>query len=65
MDMGWDYQYYQPWSDNKWLLQELTNDNVTMEKGEEESYLFRLNKDKDIRLLDNSQIILRQRLRHN
>jgi len=40
MDMGWDYQYYQPWSDNKWLLQELTNDNVTMEEGEEyESYL--------------------------
>jgi len=20
MDMGWDYQYYQPWSDNEWLF---------------------------------------------
>jgi len=40
MDMGWDYQYYQPWSDNKWLLQELMNDNVTTEEGEcdNESY---------------------------
>jgi len=35
MDMGWDYQYYQPWSDNKWLLQELMNDNITMEGGGE------------------------------
>jgi len=35
MDMGWDYQYYQPWSDNKWLLQELMDDNITMEEGGE------------------------------
>jgi len=35
MDIGWDYQYYQLWSDNEWLLQELMNDNViTEEKGE-------------------------------
>jgi len=42
MDMGWDYQYYQPWSDNEWLLQELMNDNITTEEeGEcnDESYL--------------------------
>ena len=35
MDMEWDYQYYQPWSDNEWLLQELMDDNTRMEKGEE------------------------------
>ena len=34
MNMGWDYQYYQPWSDNEWLLQELMNDNVTTEEEE-------------------------------
>jgi len=41
MDMGWDYQYYQPWNDNEWLLQGLMNDNVTTgEEGEcnDESY---------------------------
>jgi len=35
MDMEWDYQYYQPWSDSEWLLQELMDDNTRMEKGEE------------------------------
>jgi len=41
MDMGWDYQYYQSWSDNEWLLQELMDDNTIMkEEGEydNESY---------------------------
>jgi len=40
MDMGWDYQYYQLWSDNKWLLQELMD--IIIKKEEEysdESYL--------------------------
>jgi len=39
--MGWDYQYYQPWNDNEWLLQELMNNDVTTkEEGEcnNESY---------------------------
>jgi len=35
MDMGWDYQYYQLWSDNKWLLQELMNDEIEITTGEE------------------------------
>jgi len=42
MNMEWDYDYYQPWSDNKWLLQEIMNDNISMEEGEEnntKSYL--------------------------
>jgi len=42
MDMGWDYQYYQPWSNNKWLLQELMDNDSAMEGGEEnndKSYL--------------------------
>jgi len=42
MDMGWDYHYYQPWSDNEWLLQELiNNDVITGEEGEygNKSYL--------------------------
>ena len=42
MDMGWDYQYYQPWSDNKWLLQELMDNDISMKEGEDdddESYL--------------------------
>ena len=30
MDIGWDYQYYQLWSDNKWLLQELINNEMTV-----------------------------------
>ena len=21
MDLHWDYEYYQPWTDNKWLIQ--------------------------------------------
>jgi len=32
MDMGWDYQYYQPWSDNEWLLQEVINNDIATEK---------------------------------
>jgi len=42
MNMGWNYQYYQPWSDNKWLLQELMDNDITMreeEKYSDESYL--------------------------
>ena len=41
MNMGWDYQYYQPWSNNEWLLQELMDNDSIMEEGEEnndESY---------------------------
>jgi len=39
--MGWDYQYYQSQSDNKWLLQELMNNDILMKEGEDddESYL--------------------------
>ena len=32
MDMGWDYQYYQLWSDNKQLLQEMMNNDIRTEK---------------------------------
>jgi len=42
MNMGWDYQYYQLWSNNEWLLQELMDNDSIMEEGEEnndESYL--------------------------
>jgi len=42
MDMEWDYQYYQPWSDDEWLLQELIDNDITMKEGEKysnESYL--------------------------
>jgi len=41
MNMGWDYQYYEPWSNNEWLLQELMDNDSIMEEGEEnndESY---------------------------
>jgi len=34
MDMGWNYQYYQPWSDNEWLLQEVINNDITTEEEE-------------------------------
>jgi len=40
--MGWDYQYYQPWSDNEWLLQELMDNDISIKEGEEDdnkSYL--------------------------
>jgi len=23
MNVEWDYNYYQPWSDNKWLVEEM------------------------------------------
>jgi len=42
MDMGWDYQYHQPWSDNEWLMQELMDDdenNKRDNKTNTESYL--------------------------
>jgi len=32
MDLEWDYHYYQPWSNNEWLIQELMYNDVTMEK---------------------------------
>jgi len=32
MDLRWNYQYYQPWSDNEWLIQELMNDNDVIER---------------------------------
>ena len=41
MDIGWDYQYYQPWRDNEWLLQELMSNDTTIKEEEEyddESY---------------------------
>ena len=31
MNLGWDYQYYQPWSDNEWLVQELMDDDNIIE----------------------------------
>jgi len=37
MDIEWDYQYYQPWSKNEWLLQELINNNISMKEGEEDN----------------------------
>ena len=31
MDLEWDYYYYQPQSNNKWLIQELMGDNDMIE----------------------------------
>jgi len=34
MNIEWDYGYYQPWSDNKWLVDEimiLLNEDITMQ----------------------------------
>ena len=28
MNLEQNYNYYQPWSDNEWLIQELINDNI-------------------------------------
>jgi len=28
MDLHWDYNYYQPWGDNKWLIQEMIDNNI-------------------------------------
>ena len=42
MDLGWDYHYYQPWSDHKWLIQELMDNDDIMERDKKinnESYL--------------------------
>jgi len=41
MELEWDYHYYQLWSDNKWLIQELMDNNDIMEEDEinDESYL--------------------------
>jgi len=42
MDMRWDYQYYQLWSNNKWVLQKLIDDNLVIEDEKEnnkKSYL--------------------------
>ena len=42
MNIEWNYNYYQLWSDNEWLLLELIDDNFSMKEGEEdntESYL--------------------------
>ena len=30
--MGWDYQYYQPQSDNEWLIQELIDDDESTKR---------------------------------
>jgi len=30
MDLEWDYHYYQPWSNNEWLIQELLDDDDIM-----------------------------------
>jgi len=35
MNIEWNYQYYQPWSDNDWLLQELIDNNIIIEEEEE------------------------------
>ena len=32
MDLGQDYQYYQLWSDNKWLIQELIDNDDNIEE---------------------------------
>jgi len=34
MNIKWDYGYYQPWSDNEWLVDEmmaLLNEDITMQ----------------------------------
>jgi len=34
MDIEWDYNYYQPWSDNEWLVDEMLailDEDVTMQ----------------------------------
>jgi len=34
MNIEWDYNYYQPWSDNEWLVDEmlvLLNEDITMQ----------------------------------
>ena len=34
MNIEWDYGYYQPWSDNEWLVDEmivLLNEDITMQ----------------------------------
>jgi len=33
INIEWDYSYYQPWSDNEWLVDEMLvmlNENITM-----------------------------------
>jgi len=33
MNIEWDYNYYQPWSDNKWLVDEMLamlDENIIM-----------------------------------
>jgi len=34
MNIEWDYNYYQPWSDNEWLLEEMLamlDEDITMQ----------------------------------
>ena len=34
MNIKWDYNYYQPWSDNEWLVDEMLimlDENITMQ----------------------------------
>jgi len=35
MNIEWDYNYYQPWSDNEWLVDEMLlmaqNEDITMQ----------------------------------
>jgi len=34
MNIKWDYSYYQPWSDNEWLIDEmlvLLDEDITMQ----------------------------------
>jgi len=34
MNIEWDYGYYQPWSDNEWIVDEmmvLLNEDITMQ----------------------------------
>jgi len=42
IDLEWSYHYYQPWSDNEQLIQELMDNNITTDREDRinnESYL--------------------------
>ena len=56
MDLEWDYHYYQPWSNNEQLIQQLMDNNVIMEKDDKINdkiynfHMSRLDFEQDIRL---------------
>jgi len=33
MELHWDYDYYQPWTDNKWIVEEIM---VIRDKGDQD-----------------------------